>query len=250
MTDLLKSQVMELTADNAKLNQVRSALLQLSIIAHHLDERRGQRDANNVQEDNSPKEDVDGISTPKAKNTTCIIKLAVDQSAKTSTRNKAGFEQLQQQKRDATNTQSISTTLTWIKFDIMGKTGVKLPSLALVDLEVDKNFMSYGTWVLFGHPILDQAQKTIQSCGKSSGEFLGLVNSSININSQLLEGEFFVMTPKHLQVDLVLGRQLAKIALDLQRPQAAHDKGLYLMHKLRRTTNCKLKQARCVQGQV
>ena len=132
---------------------------------------------------------------------------------------------MQQPKRDAANMPSKHTTSTWIKFDIMGKTGVKkLPSLALVDLEVDKNFMSYGTWVLSGHPILDQAQKTIQSCGKSSDECLGLVNSTIHINSQLLEGELFVLTPKHLQVDLVLGRQLAKVALELQKPQAAHDK--------------------------
>ena len=119
----------------------------------------------------------------KVENTTCSANVSFNKSANTSTRDEARSEQLQQQKRDAKNMTSKYITSTWIKFDIMCKIGIKLSSLALVDLEVDKNFRSYGTWVLFGHPILDQAQKTIQSCGKSSGECLGLVTASININS-------------------------------------------------------------------
>ena len=123
---------------------------------------------------------------------------------------KADLERLHQQKRDAANMQSKSSTSTWIKFDIMGKTGVKLPSLALVDLEVDKNYMSYETWVLSKHPILDQAQKIIQSLGRSSGECIGLVNSTIHINSKLLEGEFFVMSPSHLQARPGFGETISK----------------------------------------
>ena len=90
----------------------------------------------------------------------------------------------------AINIASKSTTSKWIKFDIVGKTGIKLPSLALVDLEVEKSFMSYGTWVLSGQPSLDKAKKTIQASGKSSEECIGMVQSTIHINSQSLEGEF------------------------------------------------------------
>ena len=74
----------------------------------------------------------------KAKNTTSNAKISVNQSAKTSTRDKADPEQQQQQKRHATNTQSKSITSTWIEFDIVGKIGVKLTSLALVDPKGEK----------------------------------------------------------------------------------------------------------------
>ena len=151
--------------------------------------------------------------------TTCSKEAIVDQRADTAKKD-TEVSTPQQRIGDATNIESKSSTSTWIKFDIVGKHGVKLPSLALVDLKVEKSFMSYETWVLSGQPTLDKAEKTIQTCGKSSEECLGMVHSSININSQPLEGEFFVMTPKHLQKDLVLGRQLAKSALDLQKSQA------------------------------
>ena len=83
----------------------------------------------------------------------------------------------------ATNIPSKSTTSTWMKFDIMGKSGVKLPCMALVDLEVEKSFMSYGTWVISGQQTLDKDHKTIQACGKSLEECLGLVKLVIHINS-------------------------------------------------------------------
>ena len=107
----------------------------------------------------------------------------------------------------------------------MGKSGVKLSSLALIDLEEDKSFMSYETWVLSGKPTLDKAHKTIQECGKSTVECLGVVKSSIGINSQHVEGEFLVMGSKHLRTDLVLGKQLAKLALELQKSQKVLEQG-------------------------
>lgn len=57
--------------------------------------------------------------------------------------------------RDATNEISDSSTSTWIKFDIVGKSGIKLQSLDHVDLGVYKSFMSYGAQVFFGQPNLD-----------------------------------------------------------------------------------------------
>ena len=112
--------------------------------------------------------------------------------------------------KDAANMPSKSTTFAWIKVDIVGKSGVKLSSLALIDLEEESNFMSYETWVLSGKPTLDKAHKTIKECGKSTVECLGVVKSTIGINSQHVEGEFLVMGSKHLRTDLVLGKQLAK----------------------------------------
>ena len=135
---------------------------------------------------------------PKAKNTTCSIKLLVDQSTNSSTKDEARSKLPLQQKKDVANTPSKSTTFAWIKVDIVGKSGVKLPSLALIDLEEDKSFMSYGTWVLSGKPTLDKAHKIIQECGKSTVECLGVVKSAIDINSQPVEGEFLVMGSKHL----------------------------------------------------
>ena len=101
--------------------------------------------------------------------------------------------------KDAANTPSKSTTFAWIKVDIVGKSGAKLSSLAQIDLQEERNFMSYGTWVLSGKPTLDKAHKTIQECGKSTVECLGVVKSAIAINSQHVEGEFLVMGSKHLQ---------------------------------------------------
>ena len=131
-----------------------------------------------------------------------------------------------QRTNDATNMASKSTTSTRIKFDIIGKSGVKLPSLALVDLGEEKSFMSYGTWVLSGQPTLDKSHKIIQEWGKSTVECMGMVSSTIYINSQPLEGEFYVIAPRNLQTDLVLGRQLAKVALDLLKSQAMPEQGL------------------------
>ena len=59
MIDLFKSQVMELTIDNANLKQARGASLQLPLTAHHLDKTRRQNDANSGQEVNYSKEDGD-----------------------------------------------------------------------------------------------------------------------------------------------------------------------------------------------
>ena len=92
--------------------------------------------------------------------------------------------------------------------------------MALVDLVEEKSFMSYGTWVISGKPTLDKDHKTIQTCGKSEEECLGMAKSVIHINSQPLEGEFYVMGKKYLQKDLVLGRQIAEMALCLQKSQA------------------------------
>ena len=78
--------------------------------------------------------------------------------------------------------------------------------MALVDLAEEKSFMSYGTWVIFGQPTLDKDHKTIQACAKLVEECLGLVKSIIHINSQPLEGDFYVMGPKYLQKELVMGR--------------------------------------------
>ena len=75
--------------------------------------------------------------------------------------------------------------------------------------------MSYGTWVLSGRPTIDRAPKTIQMGRITLSKCLEMVSLSIHINSQPLEGEFYVMALKDLQVDLVLGRHLAKVALDL-----------------------------------
>ena len=84
--------------------------------------------------------------------------------------------------------------------------------------------MSYGTWVLCGQPTLDKTKTTIQASGKSSKDCIGMVYSSFSINSQPLEGEFYVMAPKFLQIDLVLGRRLAKAAIDLQHTHVAQEK--------------------------
>ena len=40
-----------------------------------------------------------------------------------------------------------------------------------------------------------------------------------------MEGEFYVMGPKYLQKEIVLGRQLAEIALCLQKSQAVLEDG-------------------------
>ena len=81
----------------------------------------------------------------------------------------------------------------------MGKSGVRLPCMALVDMAEEKSFMSYGTWVISGQPTLDKDHKTIQACGKSVEECLGMVKSVIHISSQPLEGELYVMGPRYLQ---------------------------------------------------
>ena len=120
----------------------------------------------------------------------------------------------------ATNIPSTPTPSTWVKFEVIGKSGVKIPCMALVDFEKEKSFMSYGTWVISGQPTLDKDHKTIQASGKSMEECLGMAKSVIHINPQPLEGEFYVMGKKYLQKDLVLGRQLAEMALCLQKSQA------------------------------
>ena len=91
--------------------------------------------------------------------------------------------------------------------------------MALVAFEAEKSFMSYGTWIISGKPTLDKDHKTIQACGKSVEECLGMAKSVIHINSQPLEGKFYVMGKKYLQKDLVLGRHLAKKAICLQNSQ-------------------------------
>ena len=170
-------------------------------------------------------EDADGTNIPKEKNTSCSIKLPVDQSTNSSTKDEAGPKLLLKQKKDATNTPGKSTTSTWIKVDTMDKSGVKLAILAIIDLKEEISFMSYGTWVLSGKPTLDKAHKTIQECGKSMVECLGVVKSSIDINFWPLEGDFLVMDSKHLQTDLVLGKQLAKLALLLQKSRKVLEQG-------------------------
>ena len=50
-----------------------------------------------------------------------------------------------------------------------------------------------------------------------------MAKSVIHINSQPLEGEFYVMGKKYLQKDLVLGRQIAEMALCLQKSQAVQE---------------------------
>ena len=67
MTDLLKSQVIELTTNNTKLDQARAASLQFPITTQQHKEKSGQDGANSGQEDNSPKEDADGTNMLKAK---------------------------------------------------------------------------------------------------------------------------------------------------------------------------------------
>ena len=47
-----------------------------------------------------------------------------------------------------------------------------------------------------------------------------MAKSVIHVNSQPLEGEFYVMGKKYLQKDLVLGKQLAEKAICLQKSQA------------------------------
>ena len=115
-------------------------------------------------------------------------KLPVDQSVKPIKKDTEASRPPQQM-NDTGRIIGKSTTFKRIKFDITGKSGVKLPSLALINLEVEKNFMSYGTWVLCGQPTLDKTKTTIQASGKSSEECIGMNYSSFSINSQPLEGE-------------------------------------------------------------
>ena len=84
---------MELTADNPKLDQARGVSLKLPITTHHLNETRGQRDANKIQEVKSSLANTDGKNMSKAENTTCSAKISVDQSANTSMRDKRKYGQ-------------------------------------------------------------------------------------------------------------------------------------------------------------
>lgn len=65
---------------------------------------------------------------------------------------------------------------------------------------------------------------------------MGMISFSIKTHSQPSKGEFYVMAPKYLQEDLVLGRKLAKAALDLQRSQSKQKQGITLEKNLNNIT--------------
>ena len=130
-----------------------------------------------------------GEETRKEETTTCNKELIVaDQGVDAATKKNTEASCSKPQAGVATNIPSKPTPSTWLKFDVIGISGVRIPCMALVDLTKEKSFMSYGTWVISGHPTLDKDHKTIQACGKSMEECLGMAKSVIHINSQPVEG--------------------------------------------------------------
>lgn len=153
---------MELQDENAKLEHARGESLQLlGAIAQNQQARselRRQEDAGKVHRASSAKDG--NTNTSKEEVAHDNQESQADQRVDTKNEDTEASNP-QQQKGDTNNIPSESTTPTWINFDIVGKTGIKIPSLALVDLKEDKSFMSYSTWVLSGKPTIDEDKKII-----------------------------------------------------------------------------------------
>ena len=214
---LLKSQVTELQVDNAKIDQAKSTMMQSTAIKEH--NPQASSDSRGLEDKKDSMEE-----TRKEEMTACNKELMADQGVDDAiTKSITNASCSQPQTSVATNIPSKPTPSTWIKFEVIGKSGVRIPCMALLDLGEEKSFMSYGTWVISGQPTLDKDHKTLQACGKSMEECFGMAKSVIHINSQPLEGEFYVMGKKYLQKDLVLGRHLAKKAICLQYSHAMQE---------------------------
>ena len=104
--------------------------------------------------------------TSEEKTTTRSKDITTDQRVDIATKSVTDASCSQPQKGVSTNEPRKPTPSTWVKFDVIGKSGVRIPCITLVDLAEEKSFMSYGNWVISGKPTLDKYHKTIQACGK------------------------------------------------------------------------------------
>ena len=173
---LLKSQVTELQVDNAKIDQDKSTLMQSTIIKEHNPQANFDSRSHEAKKDRAEE-------TRKEETPTCNKELMADQGMDAITKNIIAASCSQQQAGVVTNIPRKPTPSTWVKFEVIGKSGVRIPCMALTAFEAEKSFMSYGTWVISGKPTLDKDHKTIQACGKSEEECLGMAKSVIHINS-------------------------------------------------------------------
>ena len=79
----------------------------------------------------------------KEEMTTCNKKLVADQGVDSITKNIIDAPCSQPQAGVANNIPSKPTPSTWVKFEVIGISGVRIPCMALVDLTKEKSFMSY-----------------------------------------------------------------------------------------------------------
>ena len=84
--------------------------------------------------------------TRKEETTTCNKELMADQRVNAATKKNPEASCSEPQAGVATNIPSNPTPSTWMKFDVIEKSGVTIPCMALVAFEAEKSFMSYGTW--------------------------------------------------------------------------------------------------------
>ena len=83
---------------------------------------------------------------------------------------------------------------------------MRIQRLALIDMNVDINMMSHQTWRFLGKPNLDVSTDFMQISHNFVGECIGVLNTSLSINSHSESAKFFVMAPGHLDEEVVLGR--------------------------------------------
>ena len=132
---LLKSQVTELQVDNAKIDQAKSTLMQSTTIKEHNPQANFDSRSHEAKKDRAEE-------TRKEETPTCNKELMADQGMDAITKNIIAASCSQPQAGVVTNIPRKPTPSTWVKFEVIGKSGVKIPCMALVDFEKEKSFMS------------------------------------------------------------------------------------------------------------
>ena len=143
---LLKSQVIEHQVDNAKIDQAKSTMMQSTATKEQNPQASSESRSLEAKKDSMEE-------TRKEETTTCNKELIVaDQRVDATTKSITDASCSQLQKGVATNIPSKPTPSTWIKFEVIEKSGARIPCMALVAFEAEKSFMSYGTWVRATNP--------------------------------------------------------------------------------------------------
>ena len=124
---LLKSQVMELQVDNAKMDQAKSTMMQSTTIKEHNPQASSDSRSHEAKKDSLEEK-------RKEEMTACNKELIVDQGVDATTKKNIEASRSQPQAGAATNEPRKSTPSTWIKFEVLGKSGVRIPCMALVAL--------------------------------------------------------------------------------------------------------------------